>query len=336
MKLSIKEAEKFIVEILLKCGVDYRDAQYVADHLILAELFEVKSHGIVRLPYYVDSIKKGYLNSRPEIRIIAENSVMIHVDGDSGLGQAIAARVTEIAMEKARKSAIGFGSARNLGHVGMLSYYTFKAVKENFISLSVAGSPSVMAPLGGKKPFLGTNPISIGIPYKGGRHILFDSAMSVSSRGKIILAYEKGEKIPIGWALDREGHPTTDPRKAIEGALLPDGVKGYAISLLIDVFCGAVLGGKYGYELPANFSSQGGFAILVLDPEFFRNREEYLVSLEEYIEKLKSIPSDEEIRLPGQSKLKAYERSDHILLDEKLASRLRDLARNFDVEFNLD
>ncbi len=338
VKVSPGSIREFTVEILLKHGVSKQDSEYVADHLVLAELFGVNSHGIVRLPYYVDSIVKGDLNPKPEMRVIAENSTMVHIDGDNGLGQAIAAKVTEIAIKKAEKNNIGFGSAKNLGHVGMLSYYTFKAVKNDLFGVSIANAPSVMAPLGGKKAFLGTNPVSIGMPYRNGKHIIFDSAMSISSRGKILVAMEKGEKIPEGWAIDEEGNPTTDPEKAIKGALLPDGVKGYAISLIIDLFCGAMLGGKFGYELLANFSSQGGFAILVLNPKFFRDHDEYIESLEEYITKLKGVPTVDhaEIRLPGESKLGLYRRAEHIELNESVFLKLKELAKQVGVDFNLE
>jgi L-2-hydroxycarboxylate dehydrogenase (NAD+) len=191
-----------------------------------------------------------------------------------------------------------------------------------------------MAPLGGKKAFLGTNPVSIGMPYRKGS-VLFDSAMSVSSRGKILLARERGEKIPKGWAIDEEGNPTTDPEKAIKGALLPDGVKGYAIALLIDLFCGALLGGKFGHELPANFSSQGGFAILVLNPKFFRSYDEYAESFEEYVAKLREVPSEVEIRLPGESKFKAFERSKYVELGEGLLTKLKELAKQVGLDFKL-
>jgi L-2-hydroxycarboxylate dehydrogenase (NAD+) len=206
----------------------------------------------------------------------------------------------------------------------MLSYYILRVIEKEMIGIAVTNAPAVMAPLGGRKPFLGTNPISVGIPFK--EPILFDGAMSVTSRGKIMIAMQKGEKIPENWALDEEGKPTTDPSRAIKGALLPDGVKGYAFALFIDLICGALIGGKYGHELPPNFASQGGFSILVINPRFFRNYSDYLSSVEDYITKLKS--GETNVKLPGEiefSRLKKASKVVHI--DPKIASQLNDLAK---------
>ncbi len=330
----------FAKSVLLKLGVREDDSEMVANHLVLANLFGVDSHGIVRLPYYVQGIRSGTLNPSPNRRVVKETENVIVLDGDSGLGQPAAMKVTEKVIEKAERNGVGLGGAVNLGHVGMLTHYVLEVVNSKMIGVAIANAPSVMAPLGAKKAFLGTNPIAIGLPYKKDCHLIFDSAMSVTSRGKILIASKKGEQIPTNWALDEEGNPTTDPGKAIRGALLPDGVKGYALALIIDLFCGAVLGGKFGFELPSNFSSQGGFSILVVNVEIFRGYEEYVKDLETYVSKLKSLPTAEgfgEIRIPGESKFRIIEerRAKGIPLDEETVTNLLELSKNLDVEFDL-
>ncbi len=331
----------FAQGVLLKLGVGDRDSRIVADHLVLANLFGVDSHGIVRLPYYVKAIRSGKLNPCPDYKIIRESDGIVFIDGDSGLGQGVAMEVTERVIEKAESNGIGFGCAVNLGHVGMLTHYTLKVVESRMIGMAVANAPAVMAPLGGRRAFLGTNPVAIGFPFKENRHILFDSAMSISSRGKILLAWKRGEKIPPNWALDENGEPTTDPEKAIGGALLPDGVKGYALALMIDLFCGAVLGGKFGFDLPSDFSSQGGFSILAISVEGFRDYADYLKDIEAYLARLKSIPKMkefDEIRVPGELKFKILEerKKKGIPLDEETLASLVDLSEEFGVELKLE
>jgi len=331
----------FVQSILQKLGVEERDSRIVADHLVLANLFGVDSHGIVRLPYYVKAIRSGKLNPSPDYKTIKESDAIVFIDGDSGLGQGVAMEVTERAIEKAESNGIGFGCAVNLGHVGMLTHYTLRVVDNRMIGIAVANAPAVMAPLGGRRAFLGTNPVAMGFPFKENRHILFDSAMSISSRGKILLAWKKGEKIPSNWAVDEDGEPTTDPEKAIRGALLPDGVKGYALALMIDLLCGAVLGGKFGFDLPSDFSSQGGFSILAISVESFRDYEDYLRDIETYIERLKSLPkmkNFDEIRVPGELKFRILEerRKKGIPLDDETLASLIDLSEELGVELKLN
>lgn len=333
MKVDIENLERFCNEILYKIGLDREDREIVTDYLITVERLGISSHGVIRLVYYYRALKDGYLNPKPRIRILNEDSATVLIDGDHGLGQVIAAKATRMAIEKAKRGSIGFGNAINLGHVGALSYYTLMAVREGFVSVAITNAPAVMAPLGGKRAFLGTNPVSLGIPFKDGEHFLFDGSMSAASRGKIMLAMQRGEKIPENWALNERGEPTTDPAEAIKGALLPDGVRGYAIALFIDLFCGSVLGGKFGYELPSNFASQGGFSILVINPRFFRPYEEHLRSFEKYVERLRS---HENAKLPGEiefSKFKESIRS--VEIDEAIISKLNELARELGCDLRL-
>jgi LDH2 family malate/lactate/ureidoglycolate dehydrogenase len=336
MKIADPEKlEKFVEKILIKIGVNEEDSKLVANHLIFANLYGVDSHGVVRLPYYVRAIRDGFLNPAPKPKVVGESRNMLLLDGDRGLGQPIAMKITQEVIKKANDDFIGFGGAINLGHVGMLTYYIHKVVENKMVGLAITNAPSVMAPLGAKESFLGTNPVAIGLPYKEGKHIIFDTAMSVASRGKILVAMKKGTEIPPNWALDVDGKPTTDPRKAIEGTLLPDGVKGYAIALLIDLFCGAVLGGRFGYELPANFSSQGGFAILAISPEFFRDYDHYLRDLEDYIKKLKNLPTAEgfkEITIPGEPEQRRLkERKRGVPIDSQTLQNLIELSGSLGV-----
>lgn len=332
VEIEVNKLKDFCKEIAISMGLPVKDGEVVADQLVSAERFGYSSHGIIRLIYYYRALKDGLLNPKPNIKVLKENSNIVLVDGDNGFGQVIATKTTELAIKKSEEYGIGFGNAINLGHVGMLSYYILKVLEREMVGIAVTNAPAVMAPLGGKRPFLGTNPIAIGMPFK--KPILFDGAMSVTSRGKIMIAMQKGEKIPENWALDEDGSPTTDPSRAIKGALLPDGVKGYVFALFIDLICGALIGGRYGYELPPNFASQGGFSILAINPRFFRDYSDYLKSVEEYITKLKSIEGG--ARLPGEKSLsRMKETSKVVRIDSKIISQLNDLAKELGCSIKL-
>ncbi|MEM4540577.1 MAG: Ldh family oxidoreductase [Archaeoglobaceae archaeon] len=322
MKIRIEVLRNFCKEILVKIGVPEDHAQIVADHLITAEVLGQGSHGVIRLIYYQKALEEGFLNPKPRIKIIKENGGTFLVDGDNGLGQVVANATTELSIAKAAKNGICLGSAINLGHVGILSYYVLKVLKNRMIAISTTNAPAVMAAWGGKRKILGTNPIAIGMPFKNERYILFDSAMSITSRGKIMLAMQRGERIPENWALDADGKPTSDPIKALQGVLLPDGIKGYVFALFSDMLCGSLLGGKFGYQLPANFASQGGFIILVINPEFLRPYSEYIKSLEEYLKTLKNI--EREIKIPGERLVKLKE--SEVEIEDKIIEKLKKLA----------
>lgn len=332
MEVEVERLKEFCNAITTSMGLPEEDAKIVSDQLVLAERLGHSSHGVVRLIYYYRALKDGYLNPKPEIRILRESSSSVLLDGDRGFGQVVATKATELAIRKSMDSGIGFGNAINLGHVGMLSYYILKVIENKMCGVAIANAPAVMAPLGGRKPFLGTNPVAIGIPFK--EPIIFDGAMSVASRGKILIAMQKGESIPENWALDEEGKPTTDPSRAIKGILLPDGVKGYAFALFIDLFCGALLGGKFGYELPSNFALQGGFSVLVINPQFFRDYSQFVTSVEEYVAKLKFGETD--VMLPFERELSRLRRaSTTVNLEPNIVLQLNDLARELGCSIRL-
>jgi LDH2 family malate/lactate/ureidoglycolate dehydrogenase len=173
----------------------------------------------------------------------------------------------------------------------MLANYVLSIVKENVIGIAMANaSPNIGLP-GFKKPVVGTNPIAIGFPTNS-TPILLDMALSVVAKGKILLAAERGEKIPRGWALNKEGEETTDPLEAIEGMLLPiGGYKGFGLATAVDILCGIVLGRGYGLNIERSWYSQGGFLAIAIRVDLMRSYEEYLKDIKEYIENVKETPT---------------------------------------------
>ena len=238
--------------ILACLDVPSDHAREVAGCLIKAELRGVDSHGLVRLPVYARRVQAGVVKARPDIRVVpaSSGSATVLVDGDNGLGPVVATRAMEAALDLARTYGIGFAGVRHSNHFGPAAYYVEKAVARGCIGVAISNAPPNMAPFGGKTRFLGTNPVAIGIPAGREDPLIFDASTSVVARGKIILAAHRGEPIPAGWAIDPDGHPTTNAERALAGAVLPfGGPKGSALSFIIDVFCGVLTGAAFGSHL---------------------------------------------------------------------------------------
>jgi LDH2 family malate/lactate/ureidoglycolate dehydrogenase len=203
--------------------------------------------------------------------------------------------------------------ARNLNHVGMLGHYALKAVGQGLFAMVCANSCSVVAPLGGKKPLLGTNPLCVGFPVDEKTSVILDMATSAVSAGKTAVASAKGERIPLGSLLDEQGRPTTDPKALLEGGmLLPfGGYKGYGLSLSIEALAGILIGAPYSVHIKLGWATQGGFIVQVLDISAFRPYEEYKRDMLDLVKLVRSCPLAEgvdEILLPGELESREYEK----------------------------
>ncbi len=303
---------KHCQSLFIKHGVPEEDALIVSRILIQAELEGVKTHGISRIPSYLKKIDLGTINPRPNISIIKENPASIVLDGDNGLGQVISYRATEMAMDLAEKASVGIVSVRNSNHFGAASYYCQMAAKRDFIGLAFTNSPPGIPPWGSKKAYFGTNPISFGFPTAGEFPIIIDMATSITARGNIILAAKKGEKIPLGWALDQEGKPTEDPHAALAGAVLPmAGAKGYALALAVEILSALLSGAEIGINIPPVTDLEGkaniGHLIGAINIDAFINKESFKKRLLHMIEEIKEQPlayGHHEILIPGERRYK--------------------------------
>jgi len=331
--------KRFCEECFVKAGLLPSHARMVAEHLITANLRGVDSHGVIRIPYYLEGLERGYVKPRSEIRILRETALSALLDGGDLPGVIVAAEATNLAIRKARSSRVSLVGARRLGHVGMLAYYTRRIAAEGFMGFACANCPPRVAPWGGAERIFGTNPMSMGIPVDGGNPIVIDMATSAIAAFKINLALRQGKSIPPNSALTKDGRPTRDPREALEGVLLPfGGHKGYAMGLLVEVLSSAFIGGLVSWKIIDHASTQGGFLVAAVDPEIFRTREEYSSDIREIIEKIKGCRVAEgfsEILLPGELEDRTYEARlrEGIPLDQKTVKSLKDVARRLGVEF---
>jgi LDH2 family malate/lactate/ureidoglycolate dehydrogenase len=296
-------------EVFRSCGMAGEDACIVADSLVQANLRGVDSHGVTRVGIYVKRLKMGLVNPRPNVEVVQESAATLLVDGDNGMGQVVGVRALELGLDKARESGGVSVGVRRSSHYGAGAYYVQRAVDRNTIAFAYSNAPPTMAPWGGVDPYLGTNPYAYGVPAGEHRPIILDMATSIVARGKIILAAERGASIPEGWAVDKQGNPTTDAREALEGSVLPfGGPKGYALSLMIDIMAGALTGAGFGPRVNSlydNFDEPqnvGAFFQLIdigrfSDPTTFKARIDQMI---EEIKSARKAAGTKEIFLPGE------------------------------------
>ncbi|MEM2812228.1 MAG: Ldh family oxidoreductase, partial [Candidatus Bathyarchaeia archaeon] len=199
IRVKAEDLFNFCVEILGRIGVKEEYAKIVAENLVLADLRGRESHGIARLPSYVERVVRGLIDPSGPIEVVMDYGAVALIDAHNNFGQVAAMKATLLAIEKAKKFGVAAIGVRNANHFGMAAHFVLKIVEEKLIGVALSNAPPAIAPWGGKKAMFGTNPICIGFPVEGGSPIVLDMAISEVARGKIRLAALKGEKIPEGW-----------------------------------------------------------------------------------------------------------------------------------------
>jgi (2R)-3-sulfolactate dehydrogenase (NADP+) len=233
---------------------------------------------------------------------------------------------------RAREYGIGFAGIRNSAHIGVLGIHLLSLSESGLLGFAFTNSPAAIPPWGGKTAIFGTNPIAAAFPRRDARPIVIDLALTTVVRGRIMLAAQKGERIPEGWALDRHGKPTTDPKEAIEhGTLFPaGGAKGAMLALMVELICSALTGAAFGREVDSFFVEQGnrprtGQAFLAVDPDALAGRERYFDRVEALVA---AMLADEGVRLPGEKRFAAEERArvEDIEIPDELLHKVEQLA----------
>lgn len=313
MKLPDKIPAEQLIEvcetILKKMDVPGNIARITSDVLIRADLRGIHSHGVSRIPVYVQRIKNGAMSAKPEIVKVSDSGSTELIDGGNGLGQYCAYIGMEGCIAKAQKAGVGVTGIRNNNHIGMASYFSMMALEHDMIGLTFNnGSPHVAA-WGGRDPLIGTNPISIAIPSGGDFPVVLDMATTKVSRGKIMLAEKQKKEIPADWAFDRKGVPTTDPFEALKGTLMPIGdYKGYGLSLCIDILSGLLTGALFGPYVPP-MAPEGrdklnqGVLLMAIQIERFISIKDFKMKMNDFRDKIKRSnrnPGVGEIYLPGE------------------------------------
>ena len=308
MKIPEKDLRDIAQEILLRLGEKEEGARVAADALVAADMRGISTHGVNLLRMILQRCEAGMLTLPTRVDVVSDGPATAVLDGNNGLGQVAAHRCMRLSVEKAGQSGLGMISLRNTNNIGALGHFTSLAADDGVVSIVMTnGNPSV-APFGSADPFFGTNPVSIAVPALPGRPLVLDMSSSVVARGKIRLASLKGESIPLGWALDKTGAPTTDPALALKGCLLPlGGPKGSGLAMMIDIFSGMLSGSSYGRQLKSFHELDGatgvGACFIAMDIGRFQDPRSFAARMRGYIQEIKALRRQEgfaEILLPGE------------------------------------
>ena len=241
IRIPAGELQEFTKGVFVAAGVPSEDAALEAEVLVWANLRGVDSHGVLRIPWYVDLLAKGDMNARPNIRVERETAATALIDGDHALGPVVTTVAMRRAIDKARTAGIGWAVIRNTTHQGAMAYYALMAAEAGMAGIAIVCSPPNMAPFGARVPGLHNSPISIAVPAGRHRPLCLDMATSVAAGGKLSLARDKGIPLPPGWALDETGAPTTDANRA--KILLPfGGYKGSGLAMMFETLTSLMVG----------------------------------------------------------------------------------------------
>ena len=244
--MTAAELEALATRALQGLGLTAANAATTARILVMGDLFGHATHGVLRLESYGDRIRNGAISATAEPLVEEAAPAIARVDGHGAVGPLVGMAALEAAMGRARELGVGIAFVRNGNHFGAIAPYCYLAAQQGFATIIGSNASITIAPSGGREERLGNNPLGIGVPRPGGDPIILDMAMSVVARGKIRAAVKKGVDIPSTWATDRQGRPTTDPKQALDGFLLPfGGYKGYGLALMVDLFAGLLSGAAY-------------------------------------------------------------------------------------------
>jgi LDH2 family malate/lactate/ureidoglycolate dehydrogenase len=352
----------FCVRVFEKLDVPEEDARIAADVLVAADLRGVDSHGVARLRRYVDGLRNGMVIAHPQETVVAETPTTTVIDAGAGLGHPVSRRAMERAIQKAKEYGSGFVTVRNSNHYGIAGYYAMMALEHDCIGMSMTNANVLVVPTFGRDALLGTNPIAVAAPADRERPFVLDMATSTVPRGKLEVYNRLEKSLPLGWATDETGTPTTDAKRVLEnskrqagGGLLPlggagellSGHKGYGLALWVDIFCGVLAGAAYadlvyprtgeGKPLP----SQIGHFFGAWRVDAFRPVGEFKVAMDDLQRRLKDTPKAEgetRIYIHGEKEYEEAERRarEGIPLNPKVAVDLRAVAEELGVEYDLE
>ena len=332
----------FVSAVLTRRGVPDADATLLADTLVSAELWGHASHGVLRLPWYAARLESGAMSAVTHVEPVTDHGAVVVLDGHDGIGQVIAQRAVDLGVQRARRHGIAGVAVRNSGHFGTAAYFTRAAAEAGCVAILVTNASPAMAPWGGRRKSIGTNPWSIAAP--AGRHgvVVMDLANTAVARGKVYLAAERGEPIPEGWAAAPDGTPTTDPAVAVEGLIQPmAGAKGYVISFMMDVLAGVLTGSAFGDAVVGPYEPRGrsgaGHLLIVIDVAATGDAVEFASRMEQLVDQTRAgdlAAWSDAILVPGEleDRSRAAKERDGVRLAPLTWAALRELAEQSGVD----
>lgn len=309
MRKASAELHELAVRALERAGAHSGMAAAAARHLVRAEEQGLPTHGMSRVPFYVSMLRAGRADGSAVPRLAAGAPGVCLIDNADALPYESCALAIAEAVERARANGIGLAGITNSAHMGVLGIHLLDVAKAGMVGIAFTNSPAAIPAWGGTQALFGTNPVAAVFPRRSADPLVIDLALTTVVRGKIMLAMQRDEPIPEGWAMDRHGKPTTDPKEAIEhGSMYPiGGAKGAMLALMFELFCSALTGSAFGREADSFFSEQGnkprvGQLFLAVDPAALAGRERYFDRVESIIAAMLADPG---VRLPGAKRFAA-------------------------------
>lgn len=323
MPQPFEELKNLVQAALQKAGASAEQAGPTALALLAAEASGLPSHGLSRVPMYVGHLKSGRVIGHAVPVIKSQRASAVLIDACNGFAFPACRLAVNEAIGRAAQTGISIAAVTNSHHFGMASYHLEAVANANMVGIACGNSPAAMPAAGGKRPIFGTNPIAAVFPRNGKSAVSVDLSLSEVARGKLMVAAKKGESIPLGWALDIAGNPTTDPKKGMDGSMLPmGGVKGAMLALIVELLVTTLTGAHFGAEADTFFVDEGnqprlGQAFIVIDPAALGGTTVYSERIEAL---LAAMLADDGVRIPGVRRFDLRTRAEALGIDVSQAT----------------
>lgn len=335
--IALDELTAFAAEILVAAGADREQAAAVAEVLVWSDSVGRPNQGVWRLPILCKRLSAGLFHCPCRVRIDDRAAAVAVIDGDNGIGHYVARVAADAAIERAAKNGVAAVGVSNSNFLGALGYYVQRIAARGMLAILFSNSFPKVAPHGGTKPVLGTNPLAFAAPRRDGKSIIVDLATAASAGSDITKAAELGQPLPVGIAIDREGRPITDPTKANQGALLPvGGAKGYALGLVVEILAGVATGAGIAHGVRSMYSDfenpgNSGHFFVAIDINTLMPLDRFYERMEILVEAIRDC---EGVLLPGEARWRAQaetEAAGGVALDEQTTAALAKLAESLKV-----
>ena len=315
LRHSIDELTQLATRVLENAGAAHAMAQAAAKALVAAEMEGLAGHGLARAPLYAQHLREGRANGQAKVSIKTDKGAACLIDAGGGLAFEASALAVDEAIKRARQFGIAFCGVTHSHHFGAAAYHLAPVAQADMVGLALTNSPAAINAWGGKKPLFGTNPIAAIFPRRAartdatsrhapgrGQPLIIDLSLTEVVRGKIMLYAKEGKPIPLGWAVDKDGKPTTDAQAALTGSLFAiGGAKGAMLALAVELLCVALTGAGFGYENDSYFEPGNkpsiGHAIVAIDPAALAGSDTYFERVETLVAAMRV---DQGVRLPGE------------------------------------
>jgi (2R)-3-sulfolactate dehydrogenase (NADP+) len=332
--LTLHEATALVARALAQAGANAAMAQSTARALVLAESQGMASHGLSRVLQYTTHLRNGRADGSAVAAVVKRKGAALLVDARQGLAFPACDLAVAEAVKTARELGVCFAGVTNSHHCGVVVDHLRAAAAAGMVGLGFANSPAAMPAAGGKHPVFGTNPVAAVFPRQAADALMIDLSLSEVARGKLMVAAKEGKSIPPGWALDKDGNPTTDPKAGMEGSMLPLGAvsspKGSMLALIVELLVTAVIGAQFGYEASSFFVDEGnqpriGQAFIIIDPGALAGADVYYSRMEDVIAEMLV---DDGVRLAGARRLDLERKAavTGVIIPDALSKNLHDLA----------